>query len=67
MKIDRIEFDDPDDPESAQNQSIIKLRFAPESMFICLPNGGNLALEDQQALGKMLRMAYEQGKRVGNL
>jgi len=46
-------------------QEGIRFNIAPEGMTVALPNGQKLSGEDQQILGDMLRVAYEQGKRVG--
>jgi hypothetical protein len=67
MEIKHIEFDDKDDPESSCNQKRTRITIAPEGLVVALPNGGSLGKEDQVVLGSMLRLAYEQGKRVGAL
>lgn len=70
MEITRLEFDDSDDPESSINSqpgSPIRLTFSPGVMVIALPNGKGLTQEDQVVMGEILRMVYEQGKRVGRL
>lgn len=68
MKINRIEFDDPDDPESGCHPDApIKIRIAPEGMARLLTNASRLTSEDQKALGQMLRLAYAQGRHVERL
>lgn len=65
MQIDRINFDDPDDPMT--NDGAIRISFTPEAMFFVLPNGNQLTHDDQVAMGHVIRLAYEQGKRIGKL
>lgn len=68
MELSYIEFDDPDDPQSVVNaDNAVRFTVAPEGMVLAMPGGNKLGRGDQEALGKMLRMAYEQGKRVGRL
>jgi len=68
MEISRIEFNDEDDPESNVHLvDLTRFKIAPEGMALWLPNAKNLTSDDQMAIGKMLRMAYEQGKRVSAL
>jgi len=62
--IQRIEFDDTDDPES-RNKWPPRFRCTPESVVLALPNAKYLTAEDQVVLANALRMSYEQGKRVG--
>ena len=63
MKITRFEFGDNDDPESSVHpDNGIRLQFTPEAMVIALPNGKLLGSEDQEVMGQLLRVAYEQGK-----
>jgi len=59
----RIEFNDPDDP--IHNDGGIRIKFTPEAMVLALPNAKTLGLEDQVAMGQLLRLAYAQGKRIG--
>ena len=63
MEITRFEFDDPDDPMTSDG--VIRLSFAPEAMVIALPNGKDLGRDDQEVMGKLLRIAYAQGRRIG--
>ena len=68
ITIDWIEFNDSDDPRSTaskKHDSKVRITFTPEAMVVVLPRGGELGVEDQQALGKLLRLAYYQGKDVG--
>ena len=66
MKIERFEFDDRDDPESSiYPENGIRFTIAPEGMVIALPNGSKLSAEDRVVMGQILRVAYDQGKRVG--
>ena len=68
VTIDWVEFDDPDDPRSRKHPDHdggIRISFAPEGMVLVMPNAKNLAREDTQALGKLLRLVYYQGKEVG--
>lgn len=70
MEIDWIEFEDACDPRSTahpDHDGGIRFTIAPEGYVIALPNGGLLGTEDQKVLGKMLRLAYYQGKKMGQL
>jgi len=70
MKLDYVEFDDPDDAlsvsyPSKKDSGTFPIRITPEAMLIVLPNGGRLDASDKEVFGTLLRMVYEQGKRVG--
>ena len=67
FQISRIEFEDPEDPESSCNQDGIRMTIAPEGLVLALPNGRSLGAEDQVMMGRLLRLSYEQGKAVGRL
>ena len=64
-EVTRIEFDDPDDPESQCNESAIRIRIAPEGTALFLRCARHMGREDMNELGSLLRFAYEQGKRIG--
>ena len=70
MKIDWIEFNDPDDPRSGaypdkKESGSFRITFAPEGMAVLLPNAKHLSNDDRMVLAQMLKLAYTQGKEVG--
>ena len=64
MEVMRIEFNDKDDPNSIPDGKI-RITIAPEGFIRVLPNAKHLTVDDQVMFGKMLRLAYEQGKQIG--
>jgi hypothetical protein len=65
MEIKYIEFGDKDDPRSPaspDHDGGIRLSISPEGLVVAF--GGQMTKCDQEVLGAMLRLAYQQGKEV---